>query len=197
VAIRVDALTPSTAVSLAIDALDYAGMHLPATLALETTEPLPTISITEVRADPLGPEPRQEYVEIENYGMVPVSLEGMHLADAAAADGDALPAVTIPPGAHALIVASGFDPDDASSGDAPVPAGAILVRVDASLGSGGLSNAGEPLYLRDAMERWISAAPASPPPREGDCIVRTSASRRAGEPGTFGYAPGSTCTPGR
>jgi hypothetical protein len=97
-----------------------------------------------------------------------------------------------------LIVPSEFDPDDTASGrDVVPPAGAILVRVDASLGSGGLSNSGEPLFLRDSMDRWISAAPAMPPPREAICIVRTSASRRTGEPGSFGYDAALTCTPGR
>ena len=197
-ALRVDGLSANTPTSLGLDAADYAGAHTLLTLPLTTTEPLPTLSITEVRADPFGLEPRQEYVEIENYGSASVLLTGMRLADSTTALGDVLPSASIPAGAHALIVSSDFNPDDtASGGDVAVPAGTLLVRVDASLGSGGLSNSGEPVFLRDSMDRWISAAPATPAPRQGVCIVRTSTSHRTGEPGSFGYDPALTCTPGR
>lgn len=198
VSLRVGDLTPATALSLALDAIDYAGLDSTLTLPLTTTDPLPTIAITEVRADPAGTEPRQEYVEIENYGSAPVSLDGMRLADSGTSMGDALPGVSIPPGAHALVVAMDFDPDDTAGGaDVAAPAGAILVRVDASLASGGLSNTGEPLFLRDTLDRWVSAAPATPSPRSGVCIVRTSLSRRTGEVGSFEYDAALTCTPGR
>lgn len=198
VSVRVEGLATETPLRLMLRAIDYAGDTTSLALPLTTTEPLPTLSITEVRADPAGPEPRQEFVEIENYGALPVSLAGMHLADAASAIGDALPGVAIPAGAHALIVPADFDPDATAGGaDVATPPGALLVRVDASLGSGGLSNTGEPLFLRDAMDRWVSAAPAAPPPRQGVCIVRTSRGRRVGEPGSFGYDPALTCTPGR
>ncbi len=198
VLLHVGSLAPSAEATLVLSALDYAGTALDLTLPLTTTEPLPTISITEVRADPAGLEPRQEFVEILNYGAAAVSLAGLALSDSATSTGDALPSTTIPAGAHALIVPIDFDPDDTAGGrDVAPPAGAILVRVDASLGSGGLSNSGEPLFLRDSMNRWISAAPATPPPREAICIVRTSTSRRTGEPGSFGYDAALTCTPGR
>lgn len=196
VLLRASDLAPSTLTPLALIATDYAGGATSLTLPLSTTEPLPTLSITEVRADPAGLEPRQEFVEIENYGTAAVSLAGMHLADSLSAVGDALPIVSIPAGARALIVAADFNPDDTTGGDVPAPPGALLVRVDASLGSGGLSNSGEPVFLRDAMSRWISAAPATPAPRQAICIVRTSASHRTGEPGSFGYDPALTCTPG-
>jgi hypothetical protein len=198
ISLRVGDLVHDTAISLALDATDYAGLVSPLTLPITTTEPLPTIGITEIRADPAGPEPRQEYVEIENYGAMPVSLAGMSLADSASSMGDALPSVTIPAFSHALLVSSGFDPDETAGGaDVAAPAGAILVHLDASLGSGGLSNAGEPLFLRDALGRWVSAAPSSPAPRSGVCIVRVSPSHRTGEVGSFEYDAALTCTPGR
>lgn len=198
VALRILGLAPSSETSFSLVATDYAGARSALTLPLTTTEPLPTISISEIRADPAGPEPRQEYVELENYGTSAVTLEGLRLSDSGTGAGDALPPVSVPPGAHVLVVSTDFDPDETAGGrDVAAPPGAILVRVDASLASGGLSNAGEPLFLRDALDRWISAAPATPPPRSGVCVVRTSASRRTGEPGAFEYDAALTCTPGR
>lgn len=197
-ALRIGDLVEGRALVLGIDAIDYAGRTTALSLPLTTTEPLPRLAITEIRADPFGPEPRQEYVEIANEGPTAISLEGMSLADGPLAAGDPLPAIVVPAGARALIVASSFDPDDDAGGrDARVPPGAVLVRVDASIASGGLSNAGEPLYLRDGMQRWISAAPATPAPRSGVCVVRTARSLRTGEPGSFEYDADETCTPGR
>ncbi len=196
--LRIDPLASERDVVLDLDAIDYAGRTTTLALPLRTTEPLPRLTITEIRSDPAGTEPRQEYVEIANEGPVPVSLAGMTIADAVSAAGDALPAIVLPSGARALLVGSGFDPDDDASGrDAPVPPGALLVRLDASIGSGGLSNAGEPLFLRDELGRWISAAPATPVPRSGVCVVRVAQSLRTGEPGSFEYDADGTCTPGR
>ena len=190
------ALTPG---HLVLDVVDYAGTHLHASLVLTTTDALPTLSITEVRAYPYGTRPRQEYVEVWNYGMAAVSLSGFAISTSATSAGDLLPDVTIPAGARALVVAAGFDPNDTSSGDVAVPAATILAHVNASIGSAGLSTLGTPVFLRDASnaDQWISAAPATPPPQQGVCTVRVAASHRTGEPGSFGYDPAQTCTPGR
>lgn len=196
VAITLTALDADTGVDVALRAMGYDGRETPFALQLATTEPLVTLSIAEVRADPRGPEPRQEYVELWNYGAIAVDLAGLSLSDSAA-DGDALPPLSVAPGARVLVVTDDFDPDDRASGDVPVPAATPLARVDHTLCSGGLSNAGEPVFLRDALHRRISAAPATPPPIEGSCIVRTASSMRTGEPGAFEYAPLGTCTPGR
>lgn len=197
VAIALDHLAASTPLTLAVVATDYAGGEAPLSFMLSTSAPLPTLSITEVRADPAGAEPRQEYVELENYGPDPIDLAGLYLSDSDSA-GDALPSIVVASGARALLVTDDFDPDDrAGGGDATVPAGTMLIRVDHTLCSGGLSNSGEPVFLRDAMHHRISAAPATPPPIEGVCIVRTTTSTRSGEPGTFEYDPVGTCTPGR
>jgi hypothetical protein len=197
VVISLSDLLPSTATTLSVRATDYLETATELSFLVTTTERLPTLSITEVRADPCGVEPRQEYVEIENYGPAPASLANLFLSDSES-DGDALPPTTVPAGARVLIVADDFETDDRAIGDdVPVPPATILVRVDHSLGSGGLSNSGEPLFLRDAMHRRISAAPATPAPREGVCMVRAASSMRTGEPGTFEYDPRGTCTPGR
>ena len=196
IAIGLDGLLPATPFTIAAGAADYAGQETVFTFTTATTEPLPTLSITEVRADPAGAEPRQEYVEIENYGPRPIVLAGLRLSDSDG-EGDALPAAEIAAGGRFLVVTDDFDPEDGSGGDATVPRGTVLVRVDHTLCAGGLSNSGEPVYLRDASHRRISAAPATPPPLQGVCIVRTAASMRSGDAGTFEYDPSRTCTPGR
>ncbi|MBX3272619.1 MAG: lamin tail domain-containing protein [Sandaracinaceae bacterium] len=157
------------------------------TLPVETSPPLAAVSIVEVRPDPHGPEPTQEYVELLNYGAVPLSLDGFHLADRDDRVGDTLSGV-VAPGERVLVVPERFDPDHPA--DPPVPPGVRLVRVDASLGSGGISNAGEPLYLRDAAGRRVSAAPPLAA-RPGVCLVRVGEDMRGAE--GFVLAP---CTPG-
>ncbi|MBL9106880.1 MAG: hypothetical protein JNL82_38585 [Myxococcales bacterium] len=115
----------------------------------------PPLGLAEILADPLGPEPRQEFVELADPRGAgqPAAWSDLYLADRpwsavqAAADppGDPLPAFMIAPGARVLVVAAGYDLDH---GDDPPPApGTALLRVDASIGDGGLKNAGEPLTL--------------------------------------------------
>jgi hypothetical protein len=104
----------------------------------------PPLVITEVLANPAGPEPAQEYVELRNVGDGGLSLEGLRIEDSKG--GDALPAAELEPGAYALVVPSGYDPTSAR--DTPPREGTLLVRVDARIGSDGLSNGGEVVRLR-------------------------------------------------
>jgi len=157
---------------------------------LAVPEGLLPLTIAEVRSNPLGAEPRQEYVEVLNFGTAPVPVAGLALADRPDRIGDVIEtAQTIPPGARALLVADAFDPTDEA--DVPVPPGVPLIRVGTSLASAGLSNAGEALYLRDAEGRRLSAAPAVET-EGGDCLVRV-ASVRTGDADAFEVGP---CTPG-
>lgn len=200
----VRALAPRGEVSLALVGLGPAAA-LEATLTLRgldrdvfaeslllgTHAALPTLTITEVRADPLGQEPRQEYVELHNRGRVPVPLLGFALSDRADALGDVVEDdLDLPGGARALLVADDFDPLG-SDGDASVPEGVLLVRLGSSLASGGLRNAGEPLFLRDAAGVRLSTFGARPSSREGECWHRRDHSRH-GEQLVAG-----PCTPGR
>jgi hypothetical protein len=142
-------------------------------VSIATPAPLPRVVIAEVRADPLGREPAQEYVELLNAGTETVSLASMRLSDQLAAEGDPLPDVRLSPGARVLVVADDFDPDD--DRDTPrIPAGALLARIGASLGEGGLSASGEPLILRHVegarVHRIDTTDPAHGP--SGECLVR-------------------------
>lgn len=189
-------LSPDTPVALELTVRDTAGNETSDTHEIRTTPPLATLAITEVRANPRGAEPEQELVELWNYGAVPIDLLGFSLADRPDAQGTPLSAsAVVPPGGRALLVADGFDARDPL--DVAPPPGARLVRVGPSLAEAGLSNGGEPLFLRDPSGRRISAAPASPRPRSGVCSVRVTDDPRAGEDGSFGYAPDDGCSPGR
>ncbi len=137
-------LPPSTAATATIIATDRAG-NVAVALALEFQTPpaLPPVAITEVLANPAGPEPGQEYVELRNLGAEPVVLAGLRVEDSKG--GDDLPDETLVGGGYALIVASTYVPGQA--GDPAPRAGTLLVRVDARIGSDGLSNSGEAVRL--------------------------------------------------
>ncbi len=185
-------LPPDTELATVLRLEDLGGNVVERALALRTTEPLLSLAIVEVRADPLGAEPRQEYVEVLNFGEDGVDLEGISISDRPDSAGDAVPRPQrLAPGQRALLVADGFDPEDPADSP-PVPPGVPLVRVGASLATGGITNAGEALYLRDGAMRRLSATPALPA-AAGSCIVRTGADPRGDAPHLFAIAP---CTPG-
>ena len=109
VAIPIASLPPESPATIVVRAVDRAGNTAEsAPLAWQTPAALPPLAITEVLANPLGPEPAQEWVELRNLGSDPVTTDGLSLADSRGAD--ALPAATLDPGAYALVVTSTYDP---------------------------------------------------------------------------------------
>lgn len=115
--------------------------------------PPPAVAITEIHANPAGPEPAQEFVELKNLGPEPIDLGGLALEDEKGTD--VLPAALLGPGAYALVIPALFDA--ASEKDTPPAAGTLLIRVDNRLGSDGLSNAGESVRLRGAGGQLVSS----------------------------------------
>ena len=164
VGIPLGALPPSAAATVTVEATDLAGnTAVSAPFAFTTPVALPPIAITEVLANPAGPEPQQEYVELRNLGDADVPLAGLRLQDSKG--GDDLPAETLAAGGYALVVTSTYDPDEGSD---PSPrAGTLLVRVDTRLGADGLSNSGEDVELvqGDAVVSsyggWVSVSAGS------------------------------------
>jgi Lamin Tail Domain len=133
-------LPAATVATVTVRAVDRAGnvVESPA-LPFQTPGAIPPVVITEVLANAAGPEPAQEFVELRNLGAEPVPLDGLSIGDGRGSD--ALPAETLPPGAYALVVTSSYDPH---GGADPAPrAGTLLLRVDARIGTDGLSNSGE------------------------------------------------------
>jgi hypothetical protein len=143
-AIPLGGLPPSAAATVTVRATDRAGNVAEASpVSFQTPPPLPPLAITEVLANPAGPEPAQEYVEIRNLGADAVSLDGLQIDDSKGSD--LLPAETLAGGAYALIVTSAYDP--LAGGDPAPRAGTLLVPVDTRIGSDGLSNGGEVVRL--------------------------------------------------
>jgi hypothetical protein len=195
-ALRLVGLPPGARFDATLRLRDSAGNLTEHTLSLRTLAPLPPVSIVEVRADPLGPEPAQELVELLNYGSAPVDIDGFALDTCGAAPAPPMKRpFVMQPGTRVLLVPDDFDATDA--GDARPPPGAPLLRMGRALAGSGLSNAGSRLCLHDANGHRVSAAPSTPRPRPGVCSVRIGTDMRDGSPGTFAYDPHETCTPGR
>lgn len=108
--------------------------------------------ITEVLANPAGSEYTQEFVELLNVGAEPLPLDGLAIEDAAGSD--ALPAVVLPAGARALLVAEAFDVAGATD-PAPAP-DVLLVRLSGRIGRDGLANGGEAVTLRGPTGQVVS-----------------------------------------
>jgi hypothetical protein len=188
--LTLDALGPSMRVAGTLALVDLADRRVEIPVALTTTEPLAPLVIAEVCADPEGPEPAQEWIELQNLGDREVPLDGLSLSDRADTLGTRITtARTIPAGGRAILVGDGFDPLRAG-----VPLGALVVRVGRTLVPSGIANGGEPLLLRDEAGRRLSHVPALPA-RTGRCVVRVPGrSRRADARDDFLY---DACSPGR
>jgi hypothetical protein len=124
---------------------------------LQTSEPSPYFELSEVLADPWGPEPESEWVELRNIGNAPGSLLGYLLRDSGGET--LLPEVIMPPASVALIVGEAFvvNPDTD-----PVPEPTTLRVQVKEVGTRGLSNSGEQLVLLDPEGRAVSTIPALP-----------------------------------
>ena len=185
-------LAPDAAFVAHLRLEDAGGLRVERELAFRTAPPLATVAVVEVRSDPMGAEPRQEYVELLNWGTMPVDLEGFSISDRPDALGDVIErSMPLLPGQRALLVADGFDPDDTAD-DTAVPPGVPLVRIGTSLGSGGLSNGGEPVLLRDPDLYRVSAAPGwSTGP--GRCLTRVGDAMRVDDAASWAIAD---CAPG-
>ena len=154
---------------------------------------LATVTIDEVRADPLGPEPAQEYVELLNFGTKAVAMEGFSLTDDAFTKGHALSMQSpLLPGERVLVVGPDFDRHDPSDGS--VPDALRLIRIEGALA---LANQGSALYLRDDTGRRLAASPSVGPERAGQCVGRIAGGEpRSGRAQDFRQDPDGSCTPG-
>lgn len=183
-------LSPSTREDATLEVVDLAGLRTSVAIVVTTRPPLAPITITEVCSNPDGPEPDQEWLELTNVGTVPAALEGLRIADRADALGQPLSTSRVlAPGARVLLVGADFDPEAAG-----VPPGTPLVIAGPTLVPSGLTNSGEPLFLRDATLARLAHVPSFAG-SEGECLVRDEdASARADAIDDFHY---DACTPGR
>jgi hypothetical protein len=164
-------LSPATAVSIAVSAIDTAGRVSRTTLATKTAAPMAHLVLNEVLANPIGPEPAEEWVELVNDGSVAADLKGFVLVDLGGET--PLPAAFLAPHAYALLVGADYVAND---GFDPLPAGGTLLLQVPRVGKSGLSNDGEPLTLRDASGAIVSTFPAAPKPKSGLSVSRVAPS---------------------
>lgn len=139
--------------AVAIASRDWAGNR--ATLELEVPEvgATPRVRITEVLANPSGPEPAQEWIEVVNVDRIAIDLAGWRIADSAGED--ELPATILGPGEAALIVGATYDPLEGS--DPPPHPLAQILRLASPIGAGGLRNGGEVVRLLDSAGQSVSS----------------------------------------
>lgn len=182
-------LEPEREFVFELTAVDLAGRVESASARVHTLAPRDHLVINEVLANPIGPEPAQEWVELYNDGRTPVALEGYVLEDIGGSA--ALPQATLGPGEFALVVREDFDPR--SPYDAEPRPGTLLLRVP-DVGKNGLLNSGEPLFLRDALGLIVSSTRLDPKPKPGLSVARVTPSALSERADAFALhgAPGSS-----
>ncbi len=207
--------SPGSELSVAIELEDRAGNRAADLRLIDAPGVLlPPLALVEVLANPAGSEPDQEMIELLDLrtdGSETVQ-SGLWIADRpwqevaeAIALGDApgrlLPAFTSVPGQRTVVVGENYSLED--PGDPAPIAGAVVVRVGGSLGSGGLGNGGEALVLYDlesaalvsAYERPIAVKAAADQGRSvvnvhpGGCDVATSWQKHPLGASSPGWAP--------
>jgi hypothetical protein len=184
-------LVPNAVTELQVRAISVGGHIWDDGFTARTHAPTAHVVINEVLADPRGPEPAQEWVELYNDGLEPAVIGGWTLEDIGGSV--VLGAISIPAGAFLLVVREDFDPG--SDVDVPPWEGAPLLRV-ASLGKNGLSNTGEQLTLRDVSGSAVSRFPALPKPKAGISVARREPWLADDDPAGFAYHAGVGASPG-
>lgn len=184
-------LRPASVEPVFVSVTDLSGRERDFSVTVQTEPLMPHVVINEVMANPLGPEPAQEWVELINDGTAAVELQGYQLSDGAGTS--QLDGTRLEPGAFALVVRDDFVADDGE--DAKPAPGTTLIRVP-EIGKNGLSNAGELLTLSDANGHALSRFPALKAAQGGVSMAR----RRPGSldddardfgPSSDGASPGA------
>lgn len=183
-------LPPSSVIDAILYGVTPCGTTTTSKAKWHTSSPIARIVINEVMANPVGPEPQQEWVELYNDGSTSAQLTGWQLQDASGAI--TLPSARIMPGQFALIVAHDYDPHCWL--DTPAPPSVQLIRVP-QVATGGISNSGEPLRLVDATLREVSRIPAIASKRAGHSIARVTPQAPDDAPESFRLHPNGG-TPG-
>jgi hypothetical protein len=156
------------------------------------------VAITEVLADPFGPEPDQEFVEVANLGDEPMDLSGWSIDDCQDSNGDLIPeGAVLAPGQLGVLVSPNYN---LSEGQDPSPdPTALVVFLETSIGSNGLKNSeAESIELYDGQGILVSQYRGQAgAPVEGAGAIRTTAELPDGDPLAFAVDPNGTSTPGR
>lgn len=169
-------------------ATDLAGRETPFDADFATAPASPHVVLNEVMANPLGPEPAEEWIELVNDGTTSIDLGGATVEDLRGTV--EVPAATLAPGRFALLVSEEYAPDDGR--DVPPAPGTLIVRLPRL----GLSNSGEAVVLRGPDGTLWSRFPPLAPPREGVSIARRAPWALDLDPRSFGAHAGKGASPG-
>lgn len=184
-------LTPASALTLRVETLDGSGVWSSRDVAITTLPPRPRLILNEVYANPVGPEPDQEWIEIVNDGTASGDLASCTFEDIGGET--PLPSAWLGPGGFAVVVNQSFD--EQAEYDVQLAPSASVVRVP-KLGKNGLSNSGEPLKLICNDGTVISRFPPAPKPKQGMSVSRVAPDAPDGSETSFIVAetptPGST-----
>jgi hypothetical protein len=167
-------------------AYDASGAELAFDDVLSTSEARERPVLNEALANPLGPEPQSEWIELVNDGVIPLDLSRFQLRDSGGSM--PLPAAELAPHEYVLLTREDFSP---SMSDVPPAPGARVLRVP-QLGTSGLSNSGESLALIDADSNVLSALPALAA-KAGESLARRHTYSPDDDPNAFSTG---TPTPG-
>jgi hypothetical protein len=182
-------LSPSSAVALGGRVLSSRGTLETFQATVTTTAAQRHVLLNEVLANPVGPEPDAEWIELFNDSQRAASLAGLWLEDAGGHV--QLPSEELAPGELALLVSEGFR---ASGLDVAVPDGVRLLRVP-SLGARGLSNGGEGLLLV-GPEGVLSRFPLLSAAHAGKSMARRWPDAADDDPAAFSEHGGPGASPG-
>ena len=182
-------LSPETALTFSGSVLSSSGKLEPFRSTVTTGATRRHLVLNEVLANPVGPEPDSEWLELVNDSERSALLSELWLEDAGGHV--RLPDGELAAGEIALVVSEGFR---ASSLDVPVPEGVRLLRVP-SLGKRGLSNGGEALLLVGS-EGVISRFPLLAAAHAGRSLARRRLDDADDDPAGFAEHGGAGASPG-
>jgi hypothetical protein len=180
-------LAPQSELRLRGTALAGSGHSSSIDLRVTTLGPRRHLVLNEVLANPAGPEPDAEWIELVNDADEVASLSELWLEDSGGHV--ELPDAELGPGEVTLLVAESFR---VSGLDVPIPEGVRLLRLP-SLGARGLANGGESLLLV-GREGVISRFPLLPALHPGRSLARHALSGADDDPKNFSEhgAPGAS-----
>lgn len=186
-ALLVAGLAPGQQVELRGSLLSADASSQELELSVTTPGALRHLVLSEVLANPLGPEPASEWVELVNDSAAAVSLSKLWLEDSGGRS--FLPELALAPHETVLLVGAGFRP---SSLDVPPGRDVRLLELS-SLGLRGLANSGEALLLV-GPEGVLSRFPAFAAAHAGRSVARRSFAATDDDPAAFAEhaAPGAS-----
>ena len=169
-------------------ATDLAGREAAFGVDFVTSAALPHVVVNEVLANPIGPEPAEEWIELTNDGTTDVDLARYTLDHSTGTE--ELPSFVLAPGKFALLVSRAYESQDGK--DVPPAPGTPILR----LARLGLSNAGEALVLRAADGTVLSRFPAIVSPEQGVSVARRTPWSLDANPESFVLHAGKGASPG-